>query len=450
MFENNKVVWKEGMFLQPQHFQQAERYVMNSMNSRMTLYTPFFYGTVQIEVDNDALVNNLFSLTGCTGILPDGTSFSLPHENPLPPSRSFKEYFTHDQQFLDVFLALPLIAESKPGVGGAMSESHRNFRYTSKMVGIADDVSGTLRKEIELGLCNFQVLFGNEKLDDFSSLQIARLRRAPNGQIILQDTYIQPLLQIGGSRFLLAQIRSLLEMLMAKTNILAQGRKQIEGGFAEFAPSEVTAFRLLETLTTYTPLLNYHLESRLTHPHEIYSLLMMFAGALSTFSSSVSLKDFPSYNHHQLTVTFINLIKIIRLVLEADISAGCVTIPIEQINQATYVCNVPDNRLFANAKFFFGVSAKVSEKELVIGVLQRVKMCARDRIDLLISSAMPGLTLMHTTRLPEGLSTKPGFLYFSLDQSGQFWGTIKTSGTIAFYFPNNYPELKIEMMALKE
>ena len=450
MVENSKVVWKEGMFLQPQHFQQAERFTFNTMNARMSVYQPFFYGTYELEVDRDALVNNLFTLTRCSGVLSDGMSFSIPREDTAPPSRSFSDHFTHDQQFLDVYLALPLIAEGKPNVSSAVSEAHHNFRYRSKMVGIADDVFGTQRKEIEVGEYNFQLLFGDESLDNFSTLQVARLKRASSGQISLQDTYIQPLLQIGGSRFLMGQIRSLLEMLVAKCNTLAQGRRQIEGGFAEFSTSEETAFRLLETLTTYTPLLNYHLASPLAHPFDIYTTMMMFAGALSTFSSDISLKDFPRYDHHQLSITFGNLIRIIRTVLEADISAGCVTIPIEQINQATYIANVPDERLFSSAKFFFGVSAKVPEKELIIGALQRIKMCSRDRLDLLISSAMPGLPLMHTVHPPEGLSTKPGFIYFTLDQQSQFWEGIRTSGNIAFYFPNNYPELKVELMALKE
>jgi len=44
----------------------------------------------------------------------------------------------------------------------------------------------------------------------------------------------------------------------------------------------------------------------------------------------------------------------------------------------------------------------------------------------------------------------PGLLYFSLDQQGDFWRDIKASGTMGFYFPNNYTDLKIEMLALKE
>jgi type VI secretion system protein ImpJ len=164
----------------------------------------------------------------------------------------------------------------------------------------------------------------------------------------------------------------------------------------------------------------------------------------------VSLKNLPRYEHANLAATFSQLAKVIRTVLEADISAGCINIPLEQVNQATYVCKVPDEKLLTVAKFFLGVSAKAPEKELVIGVLQRIKLCSRNRLDLLISSAMPGLQLIHTMRPPEGLSTKPGFVYFGLDQQGEFWQAIKTSGTMAFYFPNSYTDLKVEMLALKE
>ncbi|MCX7727055.1 MAG: type VI secretion system baseplate subunit TssK [Chitinispirillaceae bacterium] len=450
MLENSKVIWKEGMFLQPQHFQQLERYFFNTINSRMGIYHPFFYGVLEVEIDRDALVNSLFTLTRCTGILPDGTIFSMPREDTAPTARSFADFFSHDQNSLDVFLALPLVLTNKPNVSSAATgESYYNLRYKSKMANISDEVFGTQRKEIEIGLLNFQILFGGESLDDFSTLQIARLKRAPNGQITIEDNYIPPLLHIGGSRFLMSMLRSLLEMLVAKCNSLAQGRRQVEGGFAEFSSSEETAFRLLETLSTYTPLLNYHFNTPVIHPFELYTLLMMFAGSLSTFSTEVSLKDFPKYNHHNLSATYLTLIKIIRTVLEADISAACITIPVEQINQAVYMAKVPDEKLFKTAKFYFGVSAKVPEKELIVGVLQRIKMSSRDRLELLISSAMPGLPLKHCLTVPEELSTKPGYLYFSLDQNNPFWEGIKTSGTIAFYFPNNFPELKMELLALK-
>ena len=450
MLDNSKVLWKEGMFLQPQHFQQSERFVMNTINARMASYQPYYMGLTEIEIDRDALANELLTLTRCSGVLPDGTSFSIPREDAAPPSRSFADHFSHDQQTLDVFLALPLIIEGRGNVAGVGMDSHHKCRYRGKTVGVSDEVFGTLRKEIELGGFNFQILFGDESLDNFSTVQIARLKRTGSGQVDLQEDYIPPLLQISSSRHFMNILRSLLEMLLAKCSGLSQGRRQVEGGFAEFSSSEETAFRLLETLSTYTPLLNFHHSVPSAHPFDLFSMMTMFAGALSTFSSEVSIRNFPRYDHQNLANTFGSLVKIIRTVLEADISAGCVPVPVEQVNQATFACKIPDERLLSNAKFFLGVSARVPEKELIVGVLQRIKMCSQDRLDLLISSAMPGLPLMHTSHPPENLSTKPGFVYFSLDQQNQFWRIIQNSASIAFYFPNNYPELKVEMLALKE
>ena len=450
MSNYSKVIWKEGMFLQPQHFQQTEKYLFNTINTRIAACQPFYNGITQLEIDKDALVNELFTLKNCSGVLYDGTVFSIPVDNSAPKSRSFTDHFSHDQQKLNVFLALPLMVDGKGSYGGIGADQYSVCRYTSKTSKVTDEVFGTQKKDIELGEFNFQILFEDESLDSYSSVQIARLKRTSSGLIELDEEYIPPVLQINASRYLMGRIRSLLELLMAKCSSLSQGRRQIEGGFAEFSSSEETAFRLLQTLNTYTPLLNYQYNSGISHPFQLYTDLSMLAGALSSFSAQVSLKDFPMYEHHNLTATLIRLEHIIRTVLEADISAGCVNVPVDQVNSATFVCKVPDERLLSSAKFYLGVSARVPEKELIVGVLQRIKMCSRDRIELLISSAMPGLPLMHVSRPPETLSTKPGFIYFSLDQKNQFWNGIQSSGSIAFYFPNNYPELKLEMLALKE
>jgi type VI secretion system protein ImpJ len=447
---NGKVVWKEGMYLQPQHFQQAERFYLNALNGALNDHFPYAFGITELTIDKDALANGLVSITRCTGRMPDGVMFDVPKEDAPPPARSFAEHFTHDQQALDVFLALPLCTTGKTNVVSARFEGQPGARYSSREITVVDETLGSQKKQIEVGAYNFAVIFGDESLDNNASMQIGKLVRTPNGVIELMGGFVPPLLSVGASPVLMNHLRSLLELLLAKISSLSQGRKQVEGGFAEFSGGDETSFRLLQTLNTYAPMLNHYHFVPLVHPFEVFSLLTHCAGALCTFSFEVSLKNLPRYEHANLAATFSQLAKVIRTVLEADISAGCINIPLEQVNQATYVCKVPDEKLLTVAKFFLGVSAKAPEKELVIGVLQRIKLCSRNRLDLLISSAMPGLQLIHTMRPPEGLSTKPGFVYFGLDQQGEFWQAIKTSGTMAFYFPNSYTDLKVEMLALKE
>ncbi|MBN2188562.1 MAG: type VI secretion system baseplate subunit TssK [Chitinispirillaceae bacterium] len=450
MSKRKRVLWKEGMFLQPQHFQLADSFFEKTITARWSFQNPFFFGVADSAVDSTALANGVFTLTSCSGIMPDGTVFSIPREDDPPPSRSFADHFSHEQQSCDVFLALPLALEGRPSAGTASEGAAGQCRYKLQSGTVVDEVTGTQKKQIEAGAYNFTVLFGGESLDNYSSMPIARLKRSPNGQIELQEDYIPPLVQVGGSQYLMGQLRSLLELLLAKSSSLSQGRKEGAGGKATFSSGEETAFRLLGAVNTYTPLLNhYHFEPRLP-PFELFRLLTQLAGALTVFSADVSLKDLTRYDHGNLCGTFGGLMKLIRSVLEAEIDAGCMVIPLEQVNPATYVCKLPNEKLMAVARFYLGVSAKVPEKELIIGVAQRIKMSSRDRLDVLISSAMPGLPLIHVARPSEELSTKPGFLYFALDQQSQFWRGMQSAGSIALYFPNNYPELKLEMLALKQ
>lgn len=437
------------MFLEPQHFQLESRLIDNTAAARMSYLNPFFYGISEVSFDSAALANGTVTLTSCSGILPDGTVFSVPRDDDVPGSRSFSEHFTHEQQTCDVFLGLPIVAEGRPGVAMRSDLSDNLSRYRGSEAILTDEVGGIQKKQIEVGSCNFSLLFGDETNDNFTTIRIARLRRNPSGQVGFQSEFIPPLAQISGSRFLLGEIRSLLEMLLAKSGALSQGRKEGSGGVATFSASDAAAFRLLETINTYTPVINYfHFDPRV-QPFELFKLLTQFAGALTTFSAEVSLKDLTRYDHDDPWATFGGLIRMIRSVLESGMDGGCVTVPIDQVNPATFVVRLPNDSLLKTARFYLGVSAKAPEKELIIGVAQRIKMSSRDRLDVLISSAMPGLPLIHSVNPPEGLSTRPGFLYFALDQQSQFWRGIQGAGSIAFYFPNNFQDLKLEMLALK-
>jgi type VI secretion system protein ImpJ len=351
-----------------------------------------------------------------------------------------------------VYLSLPVCIEGKANAISYTQEGLNAVRYRSREMTVVDEVLGMHKKNIEIGIFNFVILFGGESLDNHAALPIGKLIRTSSGSVELMPNFIPPLLLISASKPLLNSLRSLLELLLAKIASLSQGRRQMEGGLAEFPSGEETSYRMLQILNTYTPLIDYYHFMPSVHPFEIFCLLTQMAGALCTLSFEVSIKNFPRYEHGNLAATFAQLIKVIRTVLEANIAAGCIPVPIEQINPVTYLCRVPDEKLFSVAKFYIGVSAKMQEKELIIGALQRIKLCSRNRLDLIISSAMPGLQLIHTIHPPDTLSTKPGFVYFKLDQQGDFWQAIKASGTMAFYFPNNnnFPELQIEMFALKE
>jgi type VI secretion system protein ImpJ len=73
----NRVVWSEGMYLRPQHFQQLERYVEQYVTRRAAGLQGAYWGWLNLEIDRDAYALGRVSLLGGAGVLPDGTPFSF-------------------------------------------------------------------------------------------------------------------------------------------------------------------------------------------------------------------------------------------------------------------------------------------------------------------------------------------------------------------------------------
>lgn len=447
MFANDKVIWKEGLFLQPQHFQQSERFLINTMQSLFSSYNRYYFGLLNFRVNTDALANKTFTLNIAQGVFPDGTYFSIPETGDVPVARNFADHFSHEQSSLKVYLALPLVLPGRAAVTDS-KDSLFTARYKSITQSLSEEIWGQQNKDIELAKANYSILFEDESLDSFTTLPIARLIRSTNGQIILDNSFIPPLLSIGVSSMLNDLLRSLLELLVAKCNNLSQSRKQLEGGFAEFSAQEITPLSLLKTINTYLPVINNHYKSKCNHPYELYLTLIQLSGALCTFSAHINASSLPVYDHASLESVFSQIDQNIRYILAANISAGCIQVPFSEIGPATYLFEISDQKLFDSASFFIGIEADIPEKELVAFSLPRIKISTRNQIDTLIQSAMPGIPLMYVTNPPANLSSKPGYVYLELNQRNKFWEMIKTTGSIALYFPHKFSSFNMEMLAV--
>src|SRR5437868_10344215 len=84
MSRYDKVVWTEGLFLCPQHFQQQERYLEQFAHRRAASSGEFFWGFHRLELDTDALCLGRLALKSAAGILRDGTPFDAPGCDRLP------------------------------------------------------------------------------------------------------------------------------------------------------------------------------------------------------------------------------------------------------------------------------------------------------------------------------------------------------------------------------
>ena len=81
---NRKVIWSEGMLLQPQHLQQHDRYLQTQLEARVARLRPYAWGFSSLRIDEHQLALGKLALLSCHAVLPDGTPFTLPADDDLP------------------------------------------------------------------------------------------------------------------------------------------------------------------------------------------------------------------------------------------------------------------------------------------------------------------------------------------------------------------------------
>ena len=67
-----KIIWSEGMFLTPHHFQQWDNYYEGLLNQRFEHLSPFNWGVADLTIDGDALTNGQVVITGTAEVVYSG------------------------------------------------------------------------------------------------------------------------------------------------------------------------------------------------------------------------------------------------------------------------------------------------------------------------------------------------------------------------------------------
>ena len=74
----NKVIWQEGLFALPQHFQQQQRHCEYLLTRRLDALGDFFWGFTELSINTELLAQGKIMIDRAAGCMPDGTVFSIP------------------------------------------------------------------------------------------------------------------------------------------------------------------------------------------------------------------------------------------------------------------------------------------------------------------------------------------------------------------------------------
>ena len=445
----SRVVWSEGMYLGPHHFQAQSRYFEDSIQfaTSSLWFEPF--GLVGLEIDANALKNGTISIVNARGIFPDGLPFHMPECDPLPPVRNIAELFPPTRDTLTVLMA---IAPRQPdGINCALSDAEANgARFIAEARTLHDENTGRDEKPVQLGRKNIKLLLDTEPATDLLTMPVARIMRDGSGHFIPDPRFIPPVIQIGASERLLVLLRRLIEILEDKSSSITGSRKTAGTTLAEFSTREIANFWLLHTVNSSLAPLRHLCFSKRGHPEELYVELARLGGALCTFALDSHPRALPLYDHQHLDQCFEALDHHIRTHLETIVPTNCISIPLTHARDYFWEGDVSDSRVLGRSQWVFALHSRAGEAAVIQRTPQLVKVCSSQFVGELVKRALPGCALTHLPVPPPAISAKVETQYFSVSKAGPCWDHIGQTRRVGIYVPGELPEPELELLVVLE
>lgn len=446
----SKVVWTEGMYLAPHHFQAQNRYYEETVHLATSTLWQNSYGLIDYRLNRDAIRNGTVTLEYARGIFEDGLPFDMPDSDSPPEPCELRDRFPHDADELVVYLAIPrrLPDGGNCSTDGA-SKEHSRFKSVASV--LADENTGRDEKPIQLGQKNIRFALPAEVSDREVTLPIARVRRDGANRFSYDTNFVPPVLSIVANERLVGIVSRLVEVLEDRSYTLAQDRPISRGGFkAGVSGRHVSQFWFLHAVNSGLTSLRHLLLAKHGHPQELFLEMARLAGALCTFSLDTHPGMLPSYDHNNPGPGFELLDQHIRRMLEVVLPTQTVSIPLTKAEQYFYEGDVKDARCFGKSRWLLGINSQIGEADLISRTEDLVKICSAKFVPELVRRALPGLALTHLEVPPSAISVSIGTQYFVINRSGPCWEHIQVTGRIGVYVPSEIPSPELEVIVALE
>jgi type VI secretion system protein ImpJ len=442
----SKIVWSEGMYLGPHHFQAQSKFFENLLQFTTSALHTHPYGFLGFELDQETLRNGVVSLVHGRGVLPDGLAFQIPESDTRPAPRKIAELFPPTANRLFVYLGIP---EYRPGesncalVNGTPTAP---VRFSVEERPVSDENTGFDEKPVRFGRKNLQLLLENEPAERMVRLPVACVERDGAGGFRYDRTFIPPCLKINASPRLMEMLSRLTQILTDKSTWLNKASRSQGVFVAGMSAQQVATFWFLHAINTGLTPLRHMLLLQQSHPEQLFIELLRLGGALCTFTLDANPKSLPQYDHLNPTDCFTTLDRQIRAYLEVIIPTNCVSIPL--VEQKPYFHNgvVADKRCFGPSRWILAVRSPMGEGDLIREVPRLVKVCSAAFTPELVKRALPGMKLTHLSSPPAAISPRADWQYFVVDRSGPFWDHIVQTTFVGAYFPEEIPHPESEML----
>lgn len=448
MNHSHKVLWGEGLFLRPQHFQRQDRYHEMRLHQIALALNAHCWGVSSLQIDRDALSNGTLRILELSAIFQDGEIYKAPDGDDLPDPVELTE-IPLSQNSVTFYAGMPLLknfgSNFSTGAGNQQAS-----RYIQEGMETTDLFTQAAKAEVSYLKKAVRLVSESEPRDSLVCMPVVRLRRSSTSGFECDPDFVPPSLSVQAAPLLFLRLRRLMDALQAKVSALYGHHREPSKSVVEFRSGDVTSFWLLHAASTAYASLSHYLNHPMQHPERLYEQLLALAGSLMTFSRSLVLADLPPYDHRDPGPAFTRLDGIIRELLDTVISSRYFAVALNESKPSYHMGMLDSGKIDEKTNFYLAVNADLPAIELVDVVPLRFKIGAPDDVEQFVLAALPGVKLVHSPQVPTALPVRPDTYYFTLESKGPMYERMLQAQSICIYVPAGIRELKLELLAVTQ
>jgi len=456
------VFWYQGLFLQPQHFQQSDIYTESLLAPLKNYIQPFFWGVSGMDIDEGALKDMVFDLKNGEFIFQDGTWVGI-NKNGKVRSRSFRALWSQSKDPFIVYLGLKrwnFNGENLRVDAGDDSSGVFSSRFIAKYV--SSETPDLYQEEHKASVetldyaINFIWDSEIEHYSEYHLMPIARIEFNGQDPFIAQD-FVPPAVTLSSSPVLLRYFKNIKDILFSRCLILSEYKNPKGFLKSDFQSSYFNFLLASRTINRYISIINHLSTASHIHPWTLYGVLTQFIGELSVYTDRIDAVGrtktgeelLPTYDHNNLGHCFKQAYLLIDEILDS-LLRGMESI-VRLIRDGDYfTALVPANLLISSNAFYLGIKAEEDRGMLLDTAKHILKMSCQEDMPTLIRRSLPGLPLEYAPEPPPGLPKRANVIYFRIEHTNKYWENIQNNANVCVFWAGAPDDVSIDLVILKQ
>ena len=440
------VVWKEGLFIRPQHFQQSNFYFMSELMKRTRTMGSNQWGLFGIEIDVNALALGKVLIKNLSGVMPDGIFFEL-NESEYSLGIDIKK----SDIGKNIYLAITLAVQNRDEIFFE-HQDERTTRYRAKSVSNVPNLNSGEESSADIIFAepNFQLLREEALKENHISMKLMEIKElSMSDKVSLDKSYIPTFLHLDKAFNLVSELEEILTILENRSEKIAH---KIRGeSLTEVV--ELGEYLMLQFINkTYTRLHHYSMQSQL-HPSALFLELNSAVAELQVLMSKNKKIVQPLiYVHKEQNESFKELFLKFKELLGIVLEEKSVLLNMEKAKLGFYRTLLTDKSLLASSSFILVVTSKGRETDYLKRLLlNNFRISTVEEIQKLVRLNLSGYKLLPLSSAPRQITHYEGCNYFKIHLTEENKEELFKSSGFAFYLSEKEQiGLSFTLWAIKE